>query len=64
MSDTLFDLVTLCPQCNGENVVAHTQTVIEGGILERNCKWYKTGIVSYHCDDCLTWFAPEEGVVA
>ena len=54
MTDTLFDLAVICPECNSENVVPHTQTVIDGCAA-------RDEVVSYHCNDCLTWFAPGEG---
>ena len=49
----LFALAVLCPECNSEHVQAHWQTQIANGITFDQ-------IVSYHCDDCLTWFSPEE----
>jgi len=55
MSDTLFDLAVICPECGSENVIKHWQTIIEG-------KTMYDKVITYHCDDCLTWFAPGEGV--
>ena len=57
MSDLLrlFDLAVLCPECNSENVKAHWQTQICGGMT---CD----RIVSYSCEDCWTWFSPEKAV--
>ena len=54
MSDTLFDLAVICPECGSEAVTAHWQTIIDSIATHDE-------IVSYHCDDCLTWFAPGEG---
>jgi len=55
MSDTLFDLAVICPECHSDKICSYRQKVIENGALFDK-------IVSYCCRDCLTWFAPGEGV--